>query len=121
VRERQLPSGGTGDGAPAPGTGDRGRPGEGSVAQAGMLVDIRMPKLGESITEGTIVRWLKAVGDPVAEYEPLLEIETDKVTTEYPSPYGGVVADIVAREGQTIPVGDVIARIRVEGAAPADG
>lgn len=85
-----------------------------------MLVDIRMPKLGESITEGTIIRWLKGVGEPVAEYEPLLEIETDKVTTEYPSPHTGIVADIVAQEGQTIPVGGVIARIRVEGAAPAD-
>ena len=81
------------------------------------LIDIVMPQLGESIAEGTIARWLKAVGDNVAEDEPLLEVSTDKVDAEIPSVKGGRVAEILFDEGETVEVQTVIARIETDAAA----
>lgn len=69
---------------------------------------ITMPKLGESVTEGTLGAWLKQVGDPVEKYEPLVEVVTDKVTAEIPAPVSGTVVAIVGDEGATIPVGGTI-------------
>jgi 2-oxoisovalerate dehydrogenase E2 component (dihydrolipoyl transacylase) len=80
------------------------------------MTDIKMPQLGESVTEGTVARWLKQPGDQVGLYEPILEVTADKVDTEVPSPAAGVLAEIVVPEGQTVKVGTVIARL-----AGADG
>ena len=79
--------------------------------------DVTMPELGESVTEGTITKWLKEVGDEVSVDEPLLEVSTDKVDTEVPSPVAGVLQEILAEEDDTVDVGDVIARVG-DGAAP---
>jgi 2-oxoisovalerate dehydrogenase E2 component (dihydrolipoyl transacylase) len=79
-----------------------------------MTIDIVMPQLGESVTEGTISRWLKKPGDEVEEYEPICEVETDKVNTEIPSLYNGKLGKILAEEGQTISVGEVICQMIVE-------
>jgi 2-oxoglutarate dehydrogenase E2 component (dihydrolipoamide succinyltransferase) len=76
-----------------------------------MATDVVMPQMGESIAEGTIVRWIKKVGDPVDRDEPLFEISTDKVDAEIPSPVAGVVTEIRAREGETVPVNSVVAII----------
>ena len=76
-----------------------------------------MPQMGESIAEGTIVRWLKKVGDAVDRDEPLFEISTDKVDAEIPSPAAGVLAEISAREGDTVAVNTVVASIAAEGEA----
>ena len=78
-----------------------------------------MPKLGETVTEGTIGRWLKAAGDTVAFDEALVEVSTDKVDTEIPSPYDGAVLEILVGEGDTVPVGTPLARIGAPGAVPA--
>ncbi|MGH9092287.1 MAG: biotin/lipoyl-containing protein, partial [Acidimicrobiales bacterium] len=75
-----------------------------------------MPQLGETVTEGTITRWMKAVGDPVSRDEPLFEVSTDKVDSEVPSPAAGVLAEILVPEGETVEVG---ARLAVIG--DADG
>jgi 2-oxoglutarate dehydrogenase E2 component (dihydrolipoamide succinyltransferase) len=85
----------------------------------GTAVDVVMPQMGVSVAEGTITRWLKNVGDPVEADEPLLEISTDKVDTEVPSPGTGIVSEIVVQEGETVDVGTVLARIGGEAAAPA--
>ena len=74
-----------------------------------MASDVLMPQMGESITEGTIVRWIKQVGDPIDRDEPLFEISTDKVDAEIPSPASGVLTEIRAREGETVPVNSVVA------------
>ncbi len=74
-----------------------------------MPVTVTMPQLGESVTEGTITRWLKAVGDTVAADEPLLEVSTDKVDTEIPAPASGVLLSIDAAEDDTVDVGGVLA------------
>lgn len=76
-----------------------------------MTVEVTMPQLGESVVEGTITRWLKKTGEYVEEYEALLEINTDKVDTEIPSPSSGVLAAILAPEGATVQVGAALARI----------
>src|SRR5262245_25573757 len=76
-----------------------------------MATDVVMPQMGESIAEGTIVRWIKKVGDKVDRDEPLFEISTDKVDAEIPSPAAGVVAEIRAKEGETVPVNSVVAVI----------
>jgi len=76
-----------------------------------MPTDVVMPQMGESIAEGTIVRWIKNVGDSVARDEPLFEISTDKVDAEIPSPAAGVVAEIRANAGETVPVNSVVAII----------
>ncbi|MBT2493983.1 2-oxoglutarate dehydrogenase, E2 component, dihydrolipoamide succinyltransferase, partial [Microbacterium sp. ISL-59] len=87
-------------------------------APAGDATDIVLPELGESVTEGTVTRWLKQVGDTIAVDEALLEISTDKVDTEIPSPVAGVLQEIVAGEDETVAVGAVLARVG-SGAAPA--
>jgi 2-oxoglutarate dehydrogenase E2 component (dihydrolipoamide succinyltransferase) len=86
----------------------------------GTQIDVVMPQMGVSVSEGTITKWLKHEGDAVARDEPLLEISTDKVDTEVPSPGEGILAKILAQEGQTVDVGTVIAQIAPEGAAPAE-
>ena len=83
---------------------------------AGTAVDVVMPQMGVSVSEGTITKWLKAEGEPIAADEPLLEISTDKVDTEVPSPAEGVLGRILAQEGETVPVGTVIATISPVGA-----
>ncbi|MGD8792387.1 MAG: dihydrolipoamide acetyltransferase family protein, partial [Anaerolineae bacterium] len=80
-------------------------------------LEFKMPQLGESVVEGTIGKWLKSEGDAVQEYEPLLEVATDKVDTEVPSPASGVLLEIRAREGETVAVGEVIAVIGEAGEA----
>jgi pyruvate dehydrogenase E2 component (dihydrolipoamide acetyltransferase) len=83
------------------------------------MADIRMPQLGETVTEGTITKWYKQIGDSIAEDEVLFEVSTDKVDTEVPSPAGGVITEILVGEGDTVDVGTVIARVGDSGAAPA--
>jgi 2-oxoglutarate dehydrogenase E2 component (dihydrolipoamide succinyltransferase) len=80
---------------------------------------VTLPALGESVTEGTVTRWLKAVGDDVAVDEPLLEISTDKVDTEIPSPFAGTLLQILVQEDETAQVGAPLAVIGAAGAAPA--
>src|SRR5690349_23046221 len=80
-----------------------------------------MPKLGETVTEGTIGNWLKQVGDAVAFDDPLFEVSTDKVDSEIPSPYDGVIAEILVASGETVPVGTPLVRIAAPGGAPAAG
>jgi len=77
--------------------------------------------MGESIAEGTIVRWIKKVGDPIDKDEPLFEISTDKVDAEIPSPGAGIVLEITVKEGETVPVNSVVARIGAKGEQPAAG
>src|SRR5436190_5923149 len=84
-----------------------------------MPTDVVMPQMGESIAEGTIVRWIKKVGDQVARDEPLFEISTDKVDAEIPSPVAGVLAEIRVNEGETVPVNSVVAVIGQAGEQPA--
>ena len=84
-----------------------------------MSTDVVMPQMGESIAEGTIVRWIKKVGDQVARDEPLFEISTDKVDAEIPSPVAGVLAEIRVSEGETVPVNSVVAVIGQAGEQPA--
>lgn len=81
------------------------------IASAGTPTEIVMPQMGESITEGTVSKWLKAVGDTIEKDEPLLEISTDKVDAEVPSPAGGVLLEIRAGEGETVEVGAVVALV----------
>src|SRR5919107_5060775 len=84
--------------------------------------EVVMPQMGVSVSEGTITKWLKSEGEPIARDEALLEISTDKVDTEVPSPGEGVVAKILVQEGETVEVGTVLAVIAPEGAevsAPA--
>ncbi|MFB6669967.1 2-oxoglutarate dehydrogenase, E2 component, dihydrolipoamide succinyltransferase [Streptomyces parvus] len=81
--------------------------------------DVTLPALGESVTEGTVTRWLKEVGEEVAEDEPLLEVSTDKVDTEIPAPVAGVLLEIVVGEDETAEVGAKLAVIGAPGAAPA--
>src|SRR5674476_884038 len=76
-----------------------------------MSDSVQMPALGESVTEGTVTRWLKQVGDPVAVDEPLLEVSTDKVDTEIPSPVAGTLLELLVPEDETVAVGTVLARI----------
>src|SRR5262245_48214660 len=73
------------------------------------MADVTLPQLGETVTEGTITKWFKAVGDSVALDEPLFEVSTDKVDTEVPSPIAGTVLEIRVNEGDTVQVGSVIA------------
>ena len=80
-----------------------------------MPVSVTMPRLGESVTEGTVTRWLKQEGDHVEADEPLLEVSTDKVDTEIPSPAAGVLSRIVVGEDETAEVGSELAVISGEG------
>src|SRR5690606_8111108 len=84
-----------------------------------MPVSVTMPQLGESVTEGTVTRWLKKEGDRVEADEPLLEVSTDKVDTEIPSPTSGVLTRIVVAEDETVEVGAELAVIDESGAAAA--
>jgi 2-oxoglutarate dehydrogenase E2 component (dihydrolipoamide succinyltransferase) len=93
-------------------------PQEAPAKAAGEGTPVKLPELGESVTEGTVTRWLKQVGDTVAVDEPLLEISTDKVDTEVPSPVAGTVLEIRVQEDETVDVGGVLA---VVGAAGSSG
>jgi pyruvate dehydrogenase E2 component (dihydrolipoamide acetyltransferase) len=84
-----------------------------------MATNVVMPQMGESIAEGTIVRWIKKVGDQVDRDEPLFEISTDKVDAEIPSPAAGRLAEIRVKEGETVPVNSVVAIIGAPGEATA--
>jgi 2-oxoglutarate dehydrogenase E2 component (dihydrolipoamide succinyltransferase) len=84
-----------------------------------MSEEVKMPQMGESIAEGTIVRWLKQVGDPVKRDEPLFEISTDKVDAEIPAPASGVLTEIKVKEGETVAINTVVAVIDGAGAKPA--
>ncbi len=87
---------------------------------ARLMADVTMPQLGETVTEGTITKWFKKVGDPVAEDEALFEVSTDKVDTEVPSPTAGFIAEIRVPEGDTVDVGALLAVISSDaGAQPA--
>ncbi len=77
-------------------------------------IDVMMPQMGESIAEGTITKWLKQVGDEIKRDEPILEISTDKVDADIPSPAAGILVEIIAQETETVEVGSVIARIETE-------
>ena len=90
-----------------------------SAPPSGASTSVLMPELGESVTEGTVTRWLKKVGDSVAADEPLVEISTDKVDTEIPSPAAGTLLQITAEEDVTVPVGGELGRIGTAGATPA--
>ncbi|MEE8465539.1 MAG: biotin/lipoyl-containing protein, partial [Dehalococcoidia bacterium] len=87
-----------------------------------MSVTIELPHVGESVVEGTIGKWLKQPGDTVKRYEPLVEIITDKVTMEVPSPVEGSLVRLLAQEGETLPMGAPIAEVATvdspEGADP---
>src|SRR5438874_1093806 len=83
------------------------------------MADITMPQLGETVTEGTITKWFKQVGDQVKEDEVLFEVSTDKVDSEVPSPAAGYVAEILVQEGDTVDVGTKLAVITAD--APAGG
>jgi 2-oxoglutarate dehydrogenase E2 component (dihydrolipoamide succinyltransferase) len=76
-----------------------------------MAIEIKVPSLGESITEATVSKWLKRPGDPVAADEPIAELETDKVTLEVPAPVAGTLAEVLAEEGANVPVGAVLGKI----------
>src|SRR5687768_12563608 len=84
-----------------------------------MATNVVMPQMGESIAEGTIVRWIKKVGDAVDRDEPLFEISTDKVDAEIPAPAAGVLRAIKVKEGETVPVNSVVAVIGAAGEAEA--
>ncbi|MDC0772074.1 biotin/lipoyl-containing protein, partial [Streptomyces sp. HD] len=99
--------------APAPAPTAEAAAGAGSAEGT----DVVLPALGESVTEGTVTRWLKEVGEEVAEDEPLLEVSTDKVDTEIPAPVAGVLLEIVVGEDETAEVGAKLAVIGAPGAA----
>src|SRR5258706_12453744 len=82
-----------------------------------MSEEVKMPQMGESIAEGTIVKWLKKVGDSVKRDEPLFEISTDKVDAEIPAPTSGVLSEIMVQEGETVAVNTVVAVINGGGGA----
>src|SRR5580698_8810598 len=94
---------------------------------SGDVYEVTMPKLGETVTEGVVSQWLKQVGDTVAFDDPLFEVSTDKVDSEVPSPYDGVLLEILVPAGDTVPIGTPIARIgepgrgRISGQRPAWG
>src|ERR1041384_4802086 len=86
------------------------------------MTEIRVPTLGESVTEATIGKWFKQPGDAVAVDEPLVELETDKVTIEVPAPAAGTLSEIAAKDGDTVAVGALLGQIKEEGApAPPRG
>ena len=86
-----------------------------------MAIEVLMPQMGESVAEGTIVRWLKEVGDAIDRDEPIFEITTDKVDAEIPAPEGGVLLDIRVGAGETVDVGTIVAVIGAEGEVAASG
>src|SRR5919199_6764031 len=86
--------------------------------EAGTTVQIRLPEMGESVTEGTILDWLKQVGDEVRADEGIVEVSTDKVDTEIPAPASGVLVRILVEPDETVPVGTVLGEIDPTRAAP---
>jgi len=84
-----------------------------------MRVDVVMPQMGESIAEGTITRWIKKLGETVQRDEPLFEISTDKVDAEIPSPAAGTLVELRHKEGETVPVNQVVAILETEAGAAA--
>src|SRR3954454_13661574 len=86
---------------------------------SGGLVDVEFPQMGDSVTEGNVLEWLKQVGDPVALEEGLVEISTDKVDAEVPSPAAGTLAEILVQADETVPTGTVLCRIAAGAGAPA--
>src|SRR3954452_9668513 len=86
-----------------------------------MAVDIVMPRLSDSMEEGTVLKWIKAVGDEVALGEELVEIETDKANMVYEADAAGALSEIVASGGDTLPIGEVIPRVGEPGEASSDG
>jgi 2-oxoglutarate dehydrogenase E2 component (dihydrolipoamide succinyltransferase) len=115
--EASAPSMGGSEG-PATEAGSVSTPGGGAV------YEVTMPKLGESVTEGTVGSWLKQVGEDVEFDDPLFEVSTDKVDSEIPSPYDGTILEILVHGGETVPVGTVLARIgdkSAQAAKPAGG
>ncbi len=91
-----------------------------SDVATGTQIEVVMPQMGVSVSEGTITKWLKQPGEAIAQDEPLLEISTDKVDTEVPSPGEGVVAEILVAEGETVDVGTLLAVIAPAGSAVAE-
>src|SRR4029077_6393077 len=90
------------------------------VLMAGKTTRVVMPQLGESVHEGTISRWLVKPGDKVVEFEPMLEVDTDKVNAEVPAPVSGILREILAKEGQTVQAGAEIAVVETgDGAVSA--
>src|SRR5919112_1796696 len=87
--------------------------------EAGTTVQITMPQMGDSVTEGTVLEWHKKVGDPVEPDETLLEVSTDKVDAEVPAPAGGTLARILVEADETVPVGTVLGEIDTNGGSPA--
>src|SRR5579862_9076562 len=83
------------------------------------MAEIRVPTLGESVTEATIGKWFKKAGDAVAVDEPLVELETDKVTIEVPAPSAGTLGEIAAKDGETVAVGALLGQINDGAAKPA--
>src|SRR5437763_13270544 len=88
---------------------------------AGTTVQITLPQMGESVTEGTILEWLKQVGDTVEADEGIVEVSTDKVDAEVPSPASGVLTKILVGPDETVPTGAVLGEIEVNGGAPTVG
>ena len=86
-----------------------------------MASDVTMPRLSDSMEEGTVLKWLVEEGGEVKRGEPLVEIETDKANMTYDADSDGVLVEIVAQEGDTLPIGEVIARIGEEGEAKSSG
>src|SRR5437763_7782037 len=83
------------------------------------MFELKMPKLGESVTEGTIGKWLKRPGDKVNKYDLLVEVQTDKVNTEIPSPVSGTLKEVKVEEGQTVPIGTLLATFETADEAAA--
>ena len=90
----------------------------GRVSRVHNVITVELPHVGESVTEGTIEKWLKAVGDTVEKYDPLVEVVTDKVSMEVPSPVDGTITKILVEEGETVPMGAAIAEMQVDGDMP---
>ncbi|WP_306345679.1 biotin/lipoyl-containing protein, partial [Actinomyces minihominis] len=107
--------------APAPTAVETPAPAAAPVVASGDVTEVKMPALGESVTEGTVSAWLKSVGDKVDADEPIVEVATDKVDSEVPSPIEGYLVEILVEEDDTVEVGTVVARISTSpaGSAPA--
>ncbi|MGH7912768.1 MAG: lipoyl domain-containing protein, partial [Candidatus Dormibacteraceae bacterium] len=83
-------------------------------------MDVPLPRLADTLTEGTLARWLKAPGDEVGEGEPIAELETDKISSELAAPAAGVLTEVLVGEGETVEVGTVLARITSPSAGAAE-
>ena len=87
-------------------------------SSGGDLIEVKMPKMGESVMEGTVLKWYKKVGEAIKKDETLFEISTDKVDTEVPAPNAGTVAEILVAEQETVEVGTTVAKLSVSGSVP---